>query len=94
MLNLAQNRLASRILLDLVHTWEECNHRDHVSGWRVCFRKCLLTLLHLSDAGLIRQTGSAGNYWSILPTELGIAQSKTLSLPKSEWLYTIADLNS
>jgi len=86
------DNLADRILLDLVHQWEECLYRDCISGWTVCFRRSLYALLYLSDNGYIRQTSSAGNTWSILPTTKGIAYAKTLT--RKDWRHTIADLNS
>lgn len=86
--------LPDKILLDLVNKWEECNHRQHVSGYGVCFKRCLMVLLGLSRKGYIRQTNSAGNYWFVLPTEAGIAHAQSLQIPKSVYLGTIADLNS
>jgi hypothetical protein len=87
--------LPDKILLDLVNKWEEdYNHRQCVSGYGVCFKRCLLVLLGLSRKGYIRQTGSAGNYWHVLPTEAGVTHAKSLTIPKAVYLGTIADLNS
>ncbi len=82
-----------RILKDLVNSWEECSFRDCIVGWTVSFKKVLPSLLALVDAGYIKKTSAHNHYWSIYPTESGIAFANSLTNPKADWLYTIANLN-
>lgn len=86
--------MSDNILADLVNSWEECDYRDCIVGWTICFQYCLSSLVQLLDEGYIRKTGAYSNEWCVLPTEAGIQRVQELGMPRHLWYGTIAKLNS